>query len=120
MDKLNGPLADAVAVSVAYVIRSTVEFPPDTPVAPPPNQPYVVLPAAPRPYRAAFNDPRVDAVAVSVAYVIRFTELYIGKPGEPPLPPPNHPSVRVPTDVALVLTEALDWLHRSCGLNPQQ
>jgi hypothetical protein len=62
----------AVAVSVAYVIRSTV----DTVAGlwPPPNQPSFVVPVAANKNLAKLNGPLAEAVFVSVAYVIRSTE----------------------------------------------
>ena len=69
---LSGPRTLAVAVSVANVIRSTVDAVPVAPV-PPPNQPSVKLPAADKRCLAKLSGPRTLAVAVSVAYVIRYT-----------------------------------------------
>jgi hypothetical protein len=52
---LSGPRKLAVAVSVAYVIRSTVEeFPEEIP---PPKYPSVVLPAAENLYLAELSGP---------------------------------------------------------------
>jgi hypothetical protein len=88
---LNGPRTDAVAVSVANVILSTVDL---FAGPPPPNQPSVVLPAAANAYLAAVNGPRTLAVAVSVAYVILSTVEIVPIPEV--YPPPNHPSVLLP------------------------
>jgi hypothetical protein len=62
----SGPLVLAVLVSVAYVIRSTV----DTMIGeapgliPPPNQPYVLSDDAVKPCLIVLNGPLVLAVAV--------------------------------------------------------
>jgi hypothetical protein len=88
--KLNGPLAVAVAVSVAYVMRSTL----DCWGCPPPNQLYV-LPSLvdAKLYLAEVNGPLELAVAVSVTYVTRFT---VDTDGLVVVPPPNHPYSVVP------------------------
>jgi hypothetical protein len=83
--ELSGPRTLAVAVSVAYVIRSTIEF---RLSVPPPNQPSVVLPAAAKLCLVRLSGPRTLAVAVSVAYVIRCTV-----EREPGAPPPNQAAV---------------------------
>jgi hypothetical protein len=69
---LNGPLIEAVAVSVTKVIRCTYVL--DTKEAtagnayPPPNHPYVKVPVpAASPYWAILRKPRLVDVAVSVA-----------------------------------------------------
>ena len=93
---LSGPRTEAVAVSVAYVIRSIVVNPPTGP-PPPANQASVVLPTAAKLYLPALSGPRVVAVAVSVANIIRFTI-----DNEPELPP-NQAAVPSPSKVDLKL-----------------
>jgi hypothetical protein len=88
-----GPRKLAVLVSVAYVIRCTVDI---IGLWPPANHPYVVSPVAVSTVRLNVNGPRILAPAVSVAYVIRCTVLNVAGAGEFEYPPPNHPSVVVP------------------------
>jgi hypothetical protein len=83
LPKLNGPRALAVAVSVAYVIRFTVDVD-----GPPAYQPAVVFPAADVPNTLILKGPLAVAVSVSVAYVILSTVDKLG-----PYPPPHHPAV---------------------------
>ena len=63
MAALNGPRTLAVAVSVAYVIRSIV----DLGANPPANQPSVLFPAPAKYPLPTLSGPRILAVAVSVA-----------------------------------------------------
>ena len=92
---LSGPRTLAVAVSVAYVMRCTVDILGGEPgTLPPPNHPSVLIPAAENLAVDILSGPRTLAVAVSVAKVIRST-VDPTVPGEG-TPPPNQPSVVFP------------------------